>query len=238
MATILIVTVIPSILMGYSIVQRTIYETSAQKFISNVFIFKNSEVVTSSIDYNTGDEGSTIEVIMMGEPLSSDAIESAENQLELFSLENTKLVVRQANKTDQVDQEAMVNVLRSNTQIIDEKNNEILRLRERLSAYDSDTLPKRAIARELASIWDEVKSVELSRAEVIGAGGELIGEKVVCLVKLNDNKHLGENDARKIKKWLEERAQSKDVRLVIDSPKEEKSVSDSIASATNVLMVE
>lgn len=237
MATVLVVTVVPSVLMGYSIVQRTIYESSAQEYLSKVFIFEGSEVVNSTVRYKTPENGNIIEVVMVGEPLSSDAIQAAKNQLKFFSLEDTQLFVRQAESGDEIDQATMTSVLKSNALIIDEKNLVIKELEAKLKTYDNDTLPRRAIARELGALWSEIESVELSRAQVLSASGQYEGKKVVCLLQLKQGATINAEGAKKLKQWLEERT-SNSVRLVINESTESSEVQDSVAKASNVLMVE
>lgn len=238
MASIVVVTIIPSVLIGYSMVQRTIYESSAAQYISEVFNFDRSEIVTSTVRYKAlrGDS-SSIEVIMMGEPLSDDVITQAENMLDRFSLPRTRLMVRQANSTDELDQAMFNNVLKSNQQLIEERNNEIQALRTQLEGFSKDTLPRRAIVRELATLWSEVENVELSRAEILDTQGTRIGEKVVCLLTIKEGRTIDEDEAKKLKRWLVERAGSREVRLVIDqSPS--KSLTDTLPTASNPLMVE
>lgn len=238
MATVLIVTIIPSVLMGYSIVQRTIYETSAQQYISTAFAaFKDSEVVNSTVKYNSGEEGNVIEVVMVGEPLSKDAIQVVTNQLKFFSLEGTTLHVRQADNNDELDQATMASVLKSNAQIIEEKNGVIKELETKLKNYASDTLPKRAIARELGLLFGGVESVELSRAEILSSEGDYVGGKVVCLVEMKKGSKMSAEKAKQLKKWLGERTGAR-VRLVVDETPISLDKPDSVAKASSVLMVE
>ncbi len=237
MAVILVITIVPSLLMAYGIVQRTIFETAAKNFVEKVFVFKGSEVVNYSIEYAANDTTNIIEVIMMGEPLSSDAIEFAQNQLPTYSLDGTILKVRQANKDDKMDNATLTSVLRSNAQIIDEKNIEIADLREQLEKYSKDTLPDREIARELSSLWDDIESVELSRATVLSSSGDQIGDRVVCKLDLSEGKQMSEDDARRVQKWLEVRTKHKSVRLVVDT-KQSSELIDTVATARGVLLVE
>ncbi len=216
MAGVFIVTIIPSVMMAYNIVKRTIFETSAKSYVENVFVFDTSEVVTSTYTYNGGDEASVIEVVMMGEPLSNEVIDIARNQLTNFSLENTSLQVRQANKSDGLDNDAIASVLKSNTQIIDEKNAEIAKLRKNLALFSQDTIPTSNIAREVGALWGQVNALELSKAKVLDINGVQTGTIITCMLQLKKGTTMSSGEQESFKSWLSERTNGNKIRLILD----------------------
>lgn len=76
MLLIVLVTIVPSVVIGYRIVKRSFFETNAQRYVSNVFQFPKAK----AIDFHThfDSDSSSIEVFMIGEPVSKEAIESAD----------------------------------------------------------------------------------------------------------------------------------------------------------------
>ncbi len=239
MATVVLVTVVPSVLMAYNLVQRSIFENSAKNYVQSVFDFQDSEVVNSKIIFNTGDEDHVIEVVMLGEPLSSDVIESAQRQLQNYSLHGTKLLVRQADNSDELSNEMFADMLKTNAELISEKTAQINILTKRLERYDRDTLPTIEIAQELGSLWPEVTTIELSRSKVVTTGGVLEGVVVNCTLKLQEGVTIGEENATRIKRWLSQRTGHDEVRLVVDSPNNEAVGEDSTTVVSNnVLMIE
>ncbi len=217
MATIVVITVVPSVIMAYGIVQRTIFETAASNFINKVFIFESSEVVNYSYTYDPRGDGNKIEVVMMGETLSKDAIEAATNQLNLFSLKDTKLIVRQANNKDAIDNATLTNVLRSNTQIIDEKNALIKKLEAKLERFHRDTIAVNAITKELKTLYDVITEVELSGGEITNPNGDIVGHRIVCVLELKNRSGLKSEEIEKLKRWLLERSGASEVRLYVES---------------------
>lgn len=216
MASVLIITIIPSVIMAYSIVQHTIFETSAYNYVEKVFVFDGCEVVNQTYKYDPRGVGNSIEVVLMGESLSKDAIEVATNQLKLFSLRGTKLVVRQANNKDALDNVAISGMLRSNTQIIEEKNTQIKTLESELKYYHRDTMPMMAISKEIRALNDDLLGVELTRGDVVSSGGVRSGSRVVCVLEISPQALFDEDDAARLRKWLLARTGAKEVRMVVD----------------------
>ncbi|MFI3290219.1 MAG: TIGR00341 family protein [Rikenellaceae bacterium] len=216
MAFVAFVMTVPSVFMAYIIVQKTIFETNAKNYIDKVFVFDDCEAVNSTIKYDPNGEGNKIEVVMVGEALSADAIHIATNQLPLFSLEGTTLIVRQANSNDRVDNETFSKLLKSNAEIIDEKNRQIRELEASLSQFSRDTLPTLYIAREMGVLWADISSVELSRSSAVTTQGDSVGSSVICVVKLHKAKSISQEDRTKLTKWLCHRTGSKSVRLIVE----------------------
>lgn len=224
-ATVVLVTIVPSVIIAYGMVRRTIFETSAYKYIEKVFVFDGSQVVSHNFVYRpNSEEGSSIEVVMVGERLSKDAIEIAKNQLELFSLEGTNLVVRQAEKGDELENATLADALRSNTQIIREKNTLITQLEDKLATYYRDTIPVKAITNEIQALYSKIKRVELSRGDIIDTTGKNLGSRIVCVVGVENLVDFRGEERDKLQNWLLHRTNAIEVRIYIDS--EENSSDD------------
>lgn len=216
-ATVVVVTLVPSIIIAYGMVRRTIFETSAYNYLEEVFVFDGSQVVSHNFTYQPNRaEGNIIEVVMVGERLSKDAIEIAKNQLKLFSLDGTNLVVRQAEKGDELDSETLADALRSNTQIIREKNALIEQLEKQLETYFRDTVPVKAITKEITALYSVVNNIELSRGDVIDSGGRTLGSRIVCVVGVEKASDFRGEDRDRLQNWLLERTNAIEVRIYID----------------------
>ncbi len=239
MAMVVLVTVVPSVLMAYNLVQRSIFENSAKNYIQEVFDFSNSEVVNSNIVFSSGDDDHIIEVVLIGEPLSTELIEVAQRQLQNYSLHGTVLKVRQADNNEELSNEMFADMMKTNSELLAEKNTQIKILTNRLERYDSDTLPTVDIAKELGSLWPEINTIELSRSKVVNTKGELQGVLVNCTMKLNDGEHIDENSASRIRRWLSQRTGHEEVRLIIDLPEVTQISADSTSVvSSNVLILE
>lgn len=217
MAIIVTATLVPSVILAYGIVQRTIFETSAKQYVERVFNFEGAEVVNSTITYSPHNKGNKIEVVMVGNPVSADAISAAKSQMSLFGIEDAQLTVRQPNSSDALSSAVMESVLKSNTQIIDEKNADIARLEGVVGRYTNDTLPTASIARELHSLWKSVQSVTLSKSQVTNASGKGQGKVVVCVIGVTDGQNVPDTEREKLREWLAIRTATADVKLIIEN---------------------
>lgn len=82
MVIIITATMVPSVILAYGIVQRTIFESAAANYVAKVLVFDRSQVVSTDIQYAPrADKGNQIEVVMVGEALSNEVIEMARAQM-------------------------------------------------------------------------------------------------------------------------------------------------------------
>ncbi|MGF7080708.1 TIGR00341 family protein [Mucilaginibacter sp. UYCu711] len=97
---IVIITIVPSIFMAYRIVDKSIFENNARKFVEKEFIFLNTQVVSKSIIY----KNKTIDLLLLGSILDKPVLDSIRKKLPYYKLTNVTLVVRQGlNARQQID---------------------------------------------------------------------------------------------------------------------------------------
>lgn len=215
MTLIVVVTLVPSIILAYGIVQRTIFETNAKSFVDKVLSFEGSEVVNTNIKYSH--EGSIIEVMLVGKNVSQDAITLAQTQLETYKISNTQLIVRQASADNSFDSNTMQSVLRSNTQIIDEKNEIITNLQTSLNHLQRNALPSQEIARELSTLWGrDIAQVSITRSPLFTANGAAPDTTVICYITTHSGQPLDSTQKHKLTNWLKVRTNLPKVKLFID----------------------
>ncbi|MEG3048001.1 MAG: DUF389 domain-containing protein, partial [Mucinivorans sp.] len=217
MVIIITATLVPSVILAYGIVQRTIFETESANFINKVLAFDKSPVINSTVKYSPRDGKNSIEVLIMGEPLTSEVIEMAKGQLAQFGLKNTELIIRQGKANDAMDDHTIQAVLRTNTQIIDEKNEKIQELETDITRLASDTLPTVAIARELASLWNSVNGLTLAKSKTLSPDGKIEGQVLLCVIQVDNHAKISDEDNQKIKRWLAARTGTESVKLIIET---------------------
>ncbi len=89
-----IVTVAPSIWLGYRIVQKAIFEGNAQAFVRKEFKFPRTQVVSKTFLFERR-KTPEIELLLIGETLDSARIDSLNRRLPDYKLDGTRLVIRQ-----------------------------------------------------------------------------------------------------------------------------------------------
>ncbi len=213
MITITVATIVPSVILAYSIVQTSIFENSAQKYVQNVLQFKRSQVVNTKYVFNRK-EGNRIETTLIGAPISNDVISTAQAQLIHYGLENTKLILRQASNSDPIDNSALQTLLTTNSDIILEKNKTIEQLQKRIK-QTQDTLPSNDISLEIGALYDAIESVAVNISPRHSTNGKDLGTIVICAVTTKENQILEENEIAEIENWLRIRTKSNNVKLLM-----------------------
>ncbi|WP_283392038.1 TIGR00341 family protein [Millionella massiliensis] len=214
MTVIVTITLVPSVILAYGIVQRTIFESNAKNYIDKVLNFDGSEIISAVPTY-AGDS-STIEVMLVGKKVSEDVLDVARRQMGAYSLKHTTLIVRQAGVDNTFDTHTLQNVLRSNTEMLDEKNRRIEELERLADRYLSDTLPVKDISHELRSLWgSHIRSVSLAKAPVFGNDGNAIDTAVFCYLTTAENVSLDRQQREKLTQWLRARTKMNKVELIV-----------------------
>lgn len=118
-------------ILTVNILRKTQFEANVDRYVTNVFQFNKTMLVDYDVRYRYEGRQSAVEVRLVGEPLSHNVIENASAQMAYYGLENTELIVRQADENERID---FSKIQHSYAEIIDEKNRTIARLEERLAS--------------------------------------------------------------------------------------------------------
>lgn len=214
MIIILTATLIPSVILAYGILQRTSFETSADKFVKSALNFKRHEIMKVNLVHNMR-LGSEIEVVLVGEPLSDETLKAIEQQLPTFGLKNTKLVVRQASVNDSTDNESLQQVVAVGTDQILQKNKEIEKLRAQIDYYQSDSVSTLDVASALKLISDDILSITLSKAKMVSENGTTELPVLVCILNVTQSDLWTNEQREKVRNYLKKQTESANVELVI-----------------------
>lgn len=214
MITISIATLVPSIIMAYSIVHTSIFENSAQKYVQNVLQFKRSQVVNAKYVFDRK-KGSTIEATIIGAPISDDVIAAAESQLTFYGLQKTKLIVRQATNSEAIDNTSLQKMLTINTDILIEKNQTIDNLEKQLKKQNQDMLPYSDMAQEIGALFRNIETVAVSMNPIHATTGKKVGNIIVCVITMYENDNITAVEKIEIENWLKVRTKCNQIKLII-----------------------
>lgn len=134
---VVLITIIPSIIMAFNIVNRTFIEKNVQQFINNELNFPNTQILSRHINFDSSNV--QIEVFLFGAPLDSRLIEMAKQKLPKYKLENAELIVKQSiTEGGKVDISAIragviEELYRKNEEIIKNKNKQIQLLESQIA---------------------------------------------------------------------------------------------------------
>lgn len=208
-------TLVPSVIMAYSIVQRTLFESNANLFITEVLSFPSSEVVNRNIKFHR--EGNSIEVTMIGDPVSLDAIATARNMLPNYNLNGTDIIVHQASVSgSDFDNATITNFLKTNSDILVEKNKRITELEAMVDIYCRDTIPAKDIVAELSALWPAVSQLSIAKTPTISADGLATDTVTICIISVSHLKSLSSAEKEKLTSWLKVRTKSQQIKLIVE----------------------
>lgn len=211
MLVISLVTFIPSVVIGFRMVQVSLFEAKADKYVSQVFEFPHTRVIEANRSFARRGEPARIELLLVGEPLGEEVIENARARLDGFGLEKTELVVRQATSADKVD---VASLQQSYSELLDEKNRRIGKMQALLDRYQVTDVDVEEISREAGIMMRNIASLSLSKGVTFDVGGTPRDTVVVCIVAPADP--ADSIDRETLARWLRLRTRTENVKLYVE----------------------
>ncbi|RAJ80325.1 putative hydrophobic protein (TIGR00341 family) [Chitinophaga dinghuensis] len=197
---IIIITVVPSIYLTYRIVQKSIFESNAQRFVDENFNFANSQVVQRSFVFN--EKGSKISLLLVGAHLNDSTLEAIRNKLPVYRLTNATLAVRQGlNAENKID----ISQIRSSILA------EIVSTAEREPAPTEATVPD--IGAELKALYNGVQYYSAAEMPFHHAGTAAKDSLMVVIVGMSGK--VTSTDKVRMYAWLKQRLRKDSISLVI-----------------------
>ncbi len=119
--------------------------------------------------------------------------------------------MRQANSTDKVD---VVSLQQSYSELLDEKNRRIERMKTLLDRYEVTNVDVEDISREAGTMMHNIGSMSLSKGITFDVDGTPRDTAVVCVVTPCDPLHP--IDSVTLSRWLRIRTKVDNVKLFIE----------------------
>lgn len=213
---IVLVTIIPSIWLTVDIIKDTFFETAANRFINNEFVFDKTNVVSRKIHC----QDRAIELFLIGEPLSEETMGLIRTKLSHYGLEETQLVINQGefeNKgQDLVTLKSMLweDFYKKSDQKIRTQEIEIEQLKSRLVKKMQNSEWGQKLAPEMKVIYPEVTTVGVS--EVFISHVDTLVTDTVDVVWLKLDTIMTPQRQEEMKEWLKVRIVTDSLQVVID----------------------
>lgn len=210
-STVIFITIVPSIFIGYNLIREMIFKQNVNNFVSTVFAFEESKVVDYKVKYNPRSAvENSIEVILYGKPLPKETIETLKAQMPKYDIFNTSLTVQQSG--DNVDL-ASTFIQANFEELIREKNDKIKNLETEVQKHKEEILPSAEISKEVSAILSLEIDVAISKTVMWNYKGETLDTMVFCYLK-NDNLKLSDADEKRIKDWLKVKTNTQNIKLI------------------------
>lgn len=211
---ILIITIVPSVHITYTMIKKNIFENNASRFISNEVKFPNTIIINKSIHKDS------IAITLIGKEIPKEYIGILHQKLTHYHLDGCKLHIEQGiNKekdeqpTDELSKLVLQDFYKQSRQQTQRQEEEIIRLRKQLDSYVSYDSLSRTIIPEIQVLFPNITSIALSqiiRNHITGAPNDTLS------VAILQYQHKAQKaKAEQLHQWLSTRLRVKPEKLII-----------------------
>ena len=216
-ATLLALALITSVPSGYlalDLVRQEVFRAKAQEFVDREFIFDKSQLVDTKID----PDKRIIDLSILGEPISPEALHHIEAKLATANLEGTKVVLHQAGE-NRIDLTALKSsllsdLLRESQDTVKRRDTQVQNLKAELAARDAILGQANGIFKELRQLYPEVTRVLL--ADGVSVTSEESKEKVVYIT-ITTRIAMSKEIHQRTEDWLKVRLNLNSIVLNFDT---------------------
>lgn len=202
---ILIITILPSIYLGYKMVDKSIFEGNAQKFVHENFHFINTQVVNQKNVY----EGDTnrIELLLIGAEIPKATIDTIIKKMPSRGLNHTMLYVKQGlNAKQELDfTQIKASILED---VFKDSSN-----RNEITSNDNKFTE---VGDELKALFPVATSYAATRTVVHGLDSTRRADSVT-IVMINTNHSMALPEREKLNAWLKTRLKADSVKLIVEN---------------------
>ncbi len=215
-------TAIPSTYFAVTLVKDEVFKSNAKKFIAQEFALKETQVASSTINPITR----TIELALIGLPLSQSTLQNIEGRLEVARLDGTKIIIHQTgdNKVDVIAlKSSLLSDLYLNGQeALRQKDEQVKKLQQELSTKNAIFAKANDIFAELRAQYPVVTSI------VVSEGIELLSDstkKQLIQLSVKSAKPFSASDKVRVENWFKARTKTDAVVLSFVSEAQKAAVS-------------
>lgn len=198
-------TLIPSVYLAVRIVQKAIFEQNAKNFVQSEFRFAQTQVINRVYTYDR--KRPVIELFLIGQELTPQAIDSLKKKMHLYGLDSNSLIVKQGMLARR-----NVDVAQIKAGILEE----VL-----AASYDTEQIPNKLdlplpeLATELHILQPDLLEYSFDQAVVVRLDS-LTRDTIPIFIGVF-RRYLSTTEKEKLDGWLRQRAGFDTVKLVIQT---------------------
>lgn len=203
---IIFIVLVPSIYLGYNLIQKEKFIENANKYVSNISSFEGNYLLKSKIIANENKIILTYGGKNLSETQKNVIIQKATN----FGLNDSKILIEQGLTFDEIDSK--------DKEVVKLKNEfqENILIKEK--QYQLDSLIKityvgNSLLKELRNFYPQIKACSYAQS-ILFSNDENNQEKISFVYFIIDsNKGLFVNDKEKINDWVKTRLNEKNIKI-------------------------
>ncbi|MFZ1750784.1 MAG: TIGR00341 family protein [Saprospiraceae bacterium] len=205
---VILLTTIPSLYIGFNIVEQNQYNKKANHFIESEAVFPNDYLLKKSVD----PEYKIITLTFGGELILEDDIDILKAKLKYYGLDDTELIIKHGfTLPDIKPNEEKVDEIGI---ILQQKELERAKLQSKLDSMAQFEKRNQHIFNELKALHPVIISSVIQNG--LMQSDSIINNRLVHIVWLQSSSDISKKDQANIKEWLKIRLQTDDVKLSIE----------------------
>lgn len=204
-----VVTILPAILMTYSIVSKSIIDNNISRFVHNELSQPGTQIISSSIDNGK----STLSLVAVGREINDSTARKAERMMAQYGLEKYTLNIIQGEQGDSLlklnDKLSQITSTRRNDQDkLMEMSAKISELNKELDEYKRYESITPEIKGEMAILFPQVKTISLAKTTEAGHDSAAVRHFVAAIITTTDKNGMTLKDKERLQQWLKERVKA------------------------------
>lgn len=212
-----IATMCPAIYLTYGIVRETLYNTTANNFISSELSFPETQILSREISYNKKE----IKVVLLGKEVTDEQLENARHKMPHYKLSHTKLSVYQGgnNANNSIDirnikSMVMEDFYKNSEKQLNIQRHQIDSLQKALAEFSGAGLVSASMGQEMKVLFPEVKTISFSKGLRLNVDSVRTDTLVFAVVDYG--KPLSASEKKKMEQWLRARLNNNHLKLLMD----------------------
>lgn len=210
------ITIIPSIVMAYNIVTRSLVEKKIQQFVNNELTFDNAQVISKN--FKQVNDKNVLEVFLLGEVISDDIISNTQKKLKNYGLADIELRVKQG-VGDNIKQDmsslrvgVIEDLYRKNEEIIKNKDKKITLLENEINRLKSESFPVEDISTEIKALNKNLVEFTISKNIYTNFSKQKTDTLAFAYAKFK--KRPTAKELKSLKEWLSARTKNDNIKLI------------------------
>ena len=212
-----IATMCPAIYLTYGIVRETLYNTTANNFISSELSFPETQILSREISYNKKE----IKVVLVGKEVTDDQLENARHKMPDYKLSHTKLSVYQGgnNANNSIDirnikSMVMEDFYKNSEKQLNIQRHQIDSLQKALAEFSGAGLVSTSMGQEMKVLFPEVKTISFSKGLRLNV--DSVRTDTLIFAVVDYGKPLSASEKKKMEQWLRARLNNNHLKLLMD----------------------
>lgn len=212
---IVIITIVPSLVLTYSMVRENYFEQQVNQFVQKELHFDNTQVVSYRTDYSKR----SFRVMLIGDEIDSLTLQDVRTRMAYYNLDGVKMTVVQGNAgmtTDDIQRMMLADrdAISKNEALVAQQNLRVHELEQQLKPYTETATMSSTTLKELQILFPQVKSITIAHGTF--ASTDTTHTQAIAIVEL-DSKTKDAESTDRMTLWLQERSGIPDLRIVIQT---------------------